>query len=94
LECAELVKKPIQKPIKTGALLDQLRFRKAQAEEAYRRMYEAKSSSESTGHYSDAKESLHQAIRLAHRLRLTREEERLKSRLAEIKSIFRQQFPV
>jgi hypothetical protein len=88
-----LINKPIKKPIKTGQLLDRLRFFKAQAEEAYCRMYEAKSGSESAARYNDAKESLHQAIRLAQRLRLIREEKRLKDRLTEIKSIYRQQFP-
>jgi hypothetical protein len=85
-----LVKKLIKKPIKTGQLLDRLRFLKAQAEEAYCRMYEAKSGSEAAARYNDAKESLHQAISLVHRLRLIREENRLKNRLDEIKSIYRQ----
>ena len=44
--------------------------------------------------YSDAKDSLHEAIALAQRLGLWRVAERLSARLEEIKTAFRRQFPV
>jgi hypothetical protein len=46
-------------------MLNRLRFFQAQAEEAYARMYEAKIGSDLAVCYSDAKESLHEAIALA-----------------------------
>jgi hypothetical protein len=73
--------------------MERLRFFKASAEEAYCRMYEAKAGSDAAACYSDAKESLHEAIRIARRLGLAREMKRLETRLSEIKTIFRQQFP-
>jgi hypothetical protein len=58
-------------------------------EEAYGRMYDARSPS---GDYSEAKENFHAAIALATDLGLTEEVERLEQRLAHIKSVFRSQF--
>src|SRR6185312_16988923 len=53
-------------------MLERLRLFKAQAEAAYTRMYEARIGSDLAGCYSDAKESLHEAIALAQRLGLWR----------------------
>jgi hypothetical protein len=72
---------------------DRLRWFEAQAEEAYSRMYTARPGSELAARYSDAKESLYEAIALANRLGLADESERLSARLEEIKTIFRRQFP-
>jgi len=58
-------------------------------EQAYTRMYEARSPS---GDYSEAKENFHSAIALATDLGLTEEAERLEQRLAHIKSVFHSQF--
>ena len=74
-------------------VLERLRFFEAQAEEAYARMYEAKVGSDLAARYSDAKESLHEAIGLARRLGLPRTTKRLSARLEEIKAVFRRQFP-
>jgi len=74
-------------------VLERLRFFEAQAEEAYARMYEAKVGSDLAACYSDAKESLHEAIGLARCLGLQRTTERLSARLEEIKAVFRRQFP-
>jgi hypothetical protein len=57
-------------------------------------MYEARIGSDLAACYSDAKESLHEAITLAQRLGLCRAAERLSARLEEIKTVFRRQFPV
>ena len=58
-------------------------------EEAYDRMYDARSPS---GEYSEAKDNFHAAIAMAMDLGLTDEAERLEQRLAHIKSVFRSQF--
>jgi hypothetical protein len=55
-------------------------------------MYDARPGSDLAACYSDAKEALHEAG-LARRLGLARETKRLEKRLAEIKMIFRRQFP-
>jgi hypothetical protein len=47
----------------------------------------------SLARYNDAKEFLHEAIGLARRLGQAEEAERLSRRLAEIKTVFRRQFP-
>ena len=60
----------------------------------YARMYEARIGSDLAASYSDAKDSLHEAIALAQRLGLWRVAERLSARLEEIKTAFRRQFPV
>jgi hypothetical protein len=64
----------------------------AQAEAAYDRMYDASSSTEAAARYSDAKESLRDAIGLARRLRQDAVATRLEARLAHIKAVFRSQF--
>jgi DNA-binding SARP family transcriptional activator len=58
-------------------------------EEAYMRMYDARSPS---GDYSDAKDNFHAAIALANELGLKDEAARLEQRLLHIKSVFRTQF--
>ena len=75
-------------------MLERLRFFQAQVEEVYARMYEARIGSDLAANYSDAKDSLHEAIALAQRLGLWRVAERLSARLEEIKTAFRRQFPV
>jgi len=57
-------------------------------EEAYTRMYDARSPS---GDYSEAKENFHSAISLASKLGLAEETARLEKRLEHIKSVFRSQ---
>lgn len=57
-------------------------------EEAYARMYDARSPS---GDYSEAKENFHSAISLANKLGLRDEAARLEQRLEHIKSVFRSQ---
>jgi hypothetical protein len=74
-------------------LLERLRFFEDQAEEAYSRMYDARPGSELAARYSDTKEAFYEAIAVARRLKLTRETKRLEKRLAEIKAVFRGQFP-
>jgi hypothetical protein len=73
--------------------MDRLRWLEAQAEQAYSAMYEARPGSDLAARYSDAKEFLHDAIGLAHRLGQAEEAERLTRRLMEIKTVFRRQFP-
>ena len=72
--------------------LDQLRACKALGEKAYDQMYDAHSSSEATGLYSDAKEAFRDAIRLADELALAEESATLQKRLEHIKAVFRSQF--
>ena len=71
---------------------EKLRWLEARAEEAYSRMYDSESGAAATGHYSDAKEFLHDAAGLARRLGKLEEADRLTQRLAHIKSVFRNQF--
>ncbi len=70
---------------------ERLRWLEAQAEEAYDRMYDAGFSG-AAACYSDAKEFLYDAIGLAQRLGKLDEAERLSSRLAHVKAVFRSQF--
>jgi hypothetical protein len=74
--------------------VNRLRWLEAQAEQAYSDMYEARAGSDLAARYNDAKEFLHDAIGLAHRLGQAEEAERLSQRLTEIKTVFRRQFPV
>jgi hypothetical protein len=60
------------------------------AEEAYDAMYDARFGT--SGHYSDAKEFLHDAIALATRMGDAATAERLQARLAHIKAVYRSQF--
>ena len=71
---------------------DRLTFFVQQAEEAYRMMYEATSSSSATARYSDAKEALYSAIGSARKLGDQKQAELLDKRLSEIKAVFRSQF--
>ena len=70
----------------TVAMLEQ------DAEEAYARMYDAHSPSDATAAYSDAKEAFADAIGLAERNGDTATAERLMTRLAHVKAVFRSQF--
>lgn len=72
--------------------LHALRRCKALAEKAYDQMYDAHSSSDATGLYSDAKEAFYDAIRLANELGLTEESAALQKRLDHVKAVFRSQF--
>ena len=84
----------VEETVTAVELLERLRFFKAEAEEAYERMYDARAGSDLAARYSDTKEAFHEAIAVARRLGLTRETKRLEERLAEIKTIYRSQFPV
>jgi hypothetical protein len=84
----------VEETVTAVELLERLRFFKAEAEEAYRRMYDARAGSDLAARYSDTKEAFHEAITLARRLGLTLETKRLEKRLAEIKTIYRSQFPL
>jgi hypothetical protein len=70
-----------------------LRWLEQQAELAYEAMYDVTPGSALAAHYSDAKEFLYDAIALARRLGKTDTAEHLSRRLAEIKTVFRTQFP-
>jgi hypothetical protein len=67
-----------------------LRWLEQQAELAYEAMYDAPFGS--AGHYSDAKEFLHDAIALARQLDHVATAERLSQRLDAIKAVYRSQF--
>ena len=56
-------------------------------------MYEARIGADLAACYSDGKEFLHDAIAMARRLGLSRDTALLSTRLEEIKSVFRRQFP-
>lgn len=83
----------VKETITAAQLLERLRFFEAEAEKAYCRMYDARPGSDLAACYSDAKEALHEAIGVARRLGLAADTKRLETRLAEIKTIFRRQFP-
>ena len=65
----------------------------AAAEAAYAAMYDRPTGAGATACYSDAKEALHDAIGLARQFGDADIEARLMARLAEIKAVFREQFP-
>ena len=83
----------VKETVTAPELLKRLRFFEAEAEKAYDRMYDARPGAELAACYSDVKEAFHEAIAFARRLKLERETDRLEKRLAEIKTIFRRQFP-
>ncbi len=83
----------VEETVTAVELLERLRVFEAEAEEAYGRMYDTRTGSDLAARYSDAKEAFHEAIAVARRLGLTRETKRLEKRLAEIKTIYRSQFP-
>jgi len=62
------------------------------AESAYDLMYDARSPSDATAQYSNAKEALYTAIGEARRSGDEAAAERLSKRLAHIKAVFRSQF--
>ena len=70
-----------------------LQWLERQAELAYAAMYDAAPGSALAARYNDAKEFLYDAIALANRLGHAATAERLSERLAEIKTVFRTQFP-
>lgn len=72
--------------------LDALARCKQIGEKAYDDMYEASSSTQATGCYSDAKEAFYDAIRWARELRQDDEVAALEKRLEHIKGVFRSQF--
>ncbi len=69
-----------------------LAWLEAQAEQAYDQMYDATHGSDAAARYSDAKESMRDAIALARRLGQGQVTTRLEARLAHIKAVFRSQF--
>jgi hypothetical protein len=71
---------------------ERLSFYEAQAEQAYDEMYDATTPGDAAARYSDAKETLYDAIGLARSLGHTDVVERLEARLAHIKTVFRSQF--
>jgi Tfp pilus assembly protein PilF len=71
---------------------DRLQDLEAQAEAAYTRMYDARDATDAAARYSDAKETLYDAIGLARRLGNVDAAARLEQRLAHIKAVFRSQF--
>ena len=68
---------------------DRLEFYKCKAEEAYDRIYDTHSETEATAAYSDCKEFMRDAIRLARKLGLKVEAARLEERISHIKAVFR-----
>lgn len=72
--------------------VDRMSALEAQAEAAYARMYDVVSFTTAAGHYSDAKEALHDALAIARQLGDPEAVARLASRLAHIKAVFRSQF--
>ena len=72
---------------------EQMALCEQQGEEAYGRMYDARSPSDATARYSDAKEAFHSAVGIARTLGDKPGAKRLEARLAEIKAVFRSQFP-
>ncbi|MGB8262212.1 MAG: hypothetical protein WCE75_17775 [Terracidiphilus sp.] len=79
-------------PQERAARLEALHRCRQAAERAYDELYEAGSPSHATGCYSEAKEALYDAIRLAEGLGLAEEARALEARLAHIKAVFRSQF--
>ena len=71
---------------------ERLAWLEAQTEAAYDKMYDARSPSDATALYSDAKEALHGAIGLANELGQEATAQRLMARLFHIKAVFRSQF--
>jgi hypothetical protein len=69
-----------------------MEFFKRKAEQAYDDIYEAHSNSEATAAYSDCKEFMREALRIAYELKLEEEAVRLLKRLEHFKAVFRHQF--
>ena len=72
--------------------LEQIAILEQQADEAYDAIYGAHSPSHAGACYSDAKEALYSAIRIAQQVRAEDAVKRLEERLAHIKAVFRSQF--
>jgi hypothetical protein len=79
-------------PAHTSEVDERIGFFEAQAEEAYSKMYEANGLTAAAGHYSNAKEALHDAIGLTSGIDDSATRHRLQTRLAHIKAVFRSQF--
>lgn len=71
--------------------MKQLTFFIRQAEDAYDRIYDARSNSEGTAAYSDCKENMYDAIHLARQLGLEQKAIELEKRLTHFKEVFRHQ---
>ncbi|RPI72208.1 MAG: hypothetical protein EHM45_22550 [Desulfobacteraceae bacterium] len=69
-----------------------MEFFKRKAEKSYDAIYEAHSSSEAAAAYSDCKEAMHEALRIAYQLGLKEEAAHLHKRLEHFKAVFRRQF--
>lgn len=69
-----------------------MEFFKRKAEKAYDDFYEAHSGSEAAAAYSDCKEAMHEALRIAYELKLEQEAAHLHKRLEHFKAVFRRQF--
>lgn len=93
MECWTQANPPEMSPEQRESKLRSMREHKSAGEQAYDDLYEkARSSSDATMFYSEAKESFHSAIGLARELGLEQEVEELEKRLAHIKAVFRSQF--
>jgi len=71
---------------------ERLAWFEAQAEEAYYKMYDARTPGDATARYSDAKEFFRSAIQAARGLGKSEVAARLDARLAHVKAVFRSQF--
>lgn len=71
---------------------DGLRALETMAEDAYDRMYDARSRTAAAACYSDAKEALFDAVAFARELGNEAAVKRLQARLAHIKGVYRSQF--
>jgi hypothetical protein len=78
----------------TASMTDEQRLAwlEAQAEQAHDKMYDATHSTDAAARYSDAKDTMSDAIALAGRLGQHATVTRLEARLAHIKAVFRSQF--
>ena len=76
-----------------AALVESLDWLQARAEEAIEHMYDASNSTAAAGAYSEAKDYLGDALGLAERLHWHDVAAWLDARLAQVKAVFRSQFP-
>jgi hypothetical protein len=73
--------------------LDRLNECIRRGEDAYDQLYEPRTHANPAGHYSEAKDSFNEAIRLARELGLDEQAQWLSARLDHIKAVYRSQFP-
>ncbi len=71
---------------------ERLAWFQAQGEEAYDKMYDARTPGDATARYSDAKEAFRSAIEVALQLGKSDVAAQLDARLAHITAVFRPQF--